>query len=322
MNHDFPWAEGSDYADPLPDEQMPSHDYGQSYVFPEPANPGPVFPFPNSPYVIPEPAVAETQTVVALPVQPKQRQVPLPVEYGTSPNYFESYSKPRSLCTCYDEDGESVRVDQGSSSFSCYLSQPDVGRSTLSTGRYSQTGDGGTVGAWSLPEGRRLGGHGMAVDLTTSGTGGFGTFYCQGSQPGKDTTTVVGVFLTSNPKIIPTDGRFTKTVSLGDVDVTLAMTLRSPADALTNQVQWRRNGQEVIEDMSGLASVTFRRPITETVAGVYECFYANERNQARHGIVRLIVRGCPTGRWNPPRCTGVCDACYNGGMCDHVTGWY
>lgn len=76
----FPWAEGSDYADPPPDQQMPSHDYGQSYVFPEPANPGPVFPFPNSPYVIPEPAVAETQTVAALPVQPKQRQVLLPVE--------------------------------------------------------------------------------------------------------------------------------------------------------------------------------------------------------------------------------------------------
>lgn len=69
------------------------------------------------------------------------------------------------------------------------------------------------------------------------------------------------------------------------------MTLRSPADALTNQVQWRKNGREIIEDMSGLASVTFRGPITETVAGVYECFYANERNQARHGIVRLIVRG-------------------------------
>eukprot|EP00057_Strongylocentrotus_purpuratus_P008299 XP_011662773.1 PREDICTED: tyrosine-protein kinase receptor Tie-2-like [Strongylocentrotus purpuratus] len=330
----FPWAEGSDYADPLPDEQMPSHDYGQSYVFPEPANPGPVFPFPNSPYVIPEPAVAETQTVVALPVQPKQRQVPLPVEptnVVATTRVSPSTERVQTTLSPILSPDHYVRVtmrmvsplgvDQGSSSFSCYLSQPDVGRSTLSTGRYSQTGDGGTVGAWSLPEGRRLGGHGMAVDLTTSGTGGFGTFYCQGSQPGKDTTTVVGVFLTSNPKIIPTDGRFTKTVSLGDVDVTLAMTLRSPADALTNQVQWRRNGQEVIEDMSGLASVTFRRPITETVAGVYECFYANERNQARHGIVRLIVRGCPTGRWNPPRCTGVCDACYNGGMCDHVTGW-
>ncbi|XP_041476151.1 tyrosine-protein kinase receptor Tie-1-like [Lytechinus variegatus] len=327
---DFPWAQGSSFAEPDP---MPSHDYIQSYVFPEPANPEPVFPFPNSPYVIPQPAVDETHTEVALPVQPTQRQVLLPVgpTGGVTVTHVKSRKEPvlTTLSPTLSPDHyvrmtmtlvNPIGVDQGHSSFGCYLSQPDVGRSSLSIGRYSQTRDGGAAGEWSPPEGRHLGGHGMAVNLNSSGTGGFGTYYCQGSQPGKDLTTVIGVFLTSNPKIIPTDGRFTKTVSIGDVDVTIAMTLRSSADVSTNQIQWRKNGQEALEHMSGLASVTFRRPITDAVAGVYECYYANERNQARHGIMRLIVRDCPAGRWNPPRCTGICDACYNGGLCDHVTG--
>ena len=29
---------------------------------------------------------------------------------------------------------------------------------------------------------------------------------------------------------------------------------------------------------------------------------------------------CAAGRWDPPSCTGICDNCYNGGICDDKTG--
>lgn len=29
---------------------------------------------------------------------------------------------------------------------------------------------------------------------------------------------------------------------------------------------------------------------------------------------------CPSGKWNPPACHGICDMCYNGGICDDKTG--
>ena len=29
---------------------------------------------------------------------------------------------------------------------------------------------------------------------------------------------------------------------------------------------------------------------------------------------------CPLNRWGPPSCTGICDNCYNGGICDDKTG--
>ena len=29
---------------------------------------------------------------------------------------------------------------------------------------------------------------------------------------------------------------------------------------------------------------------------------------------------CPPNRWGPPSCNGICDYCYNGGICDDKTG--
>ena len=34
----------------------------------------------------------------------------------------------------------------------------------------------------------------------------------------------------------------------------------------------------------------------------------------------LLLPACRSGRWGPPGCTGVCDTCYNGGICDDLTG--
>ncbi|XP_071953092.1 uncharacterized protein [Antedon mediterranea] len=52
---------------------------------------------------------------------------------------------------------------------------------------------------------------------------------------------------------------------------------------------------------------------------MYELHFDTERNQFQHSFIELIVRGCVSGRWGP-RCTGVCNNCYNGGVCDDKTG--
>ena len=32
------------------------------------------------------------------------------------------------------------------------------------------------------------------------------------------------------------------------------------------------------------------------------------------------ITACDKNRWGPPFCSGVCDNCYNGGICDDKTG--
>ncbi|XP_071848509.1 uncharacterized protein [Apostichopus japonicus] len=55
-------------------------------------------------------------------------------------------------------------------------------------------------------------------------------------------------------------------------------------------------------------------------AGVYECHINGERSDAKQGLELLIVRACPAYRWGPDHCDGICDNCYNGGICDENSG--
>ncbi|XP_071952991.1 angiopoietin-1 receptor-like [Antedon mediterranea] len=45
-----------------------------------------------------------------------------------------------------------------------------------------------------------------------------------------------------------------------------------------------------------------------------------KRADRRHAFIKLIVRACPRHKWGPPDCTGDCEYCYNGGVCDDKTG--
>ncbi|XP_078575292.1 uncharacterized protein LOC144861342 isoform X2 [Branchiostoma floridae x Branchiostoma japonicum] len=53
---------------------------------------------------------------------------------------------------------------------------------------------------------------------------------------------------------------------------------------------------------------------------LYECYYTGRYSDSKQGIMRLIVRECPEGKWGPPNCTSSCEECYNGGVCDDETG--
>eukprot|EP00057_Strongylocentrotus_purpuratus_P022922 XP_011677396.1 PREDICTED: platelet endothelial aggregation receptor 1-like [Strongylocentrotus purpuratus] len=97
------------------------------------------------------------------------------------------------------------------------------------------------------------------------------------------------------------------------------MTTRHNADASDNVITWMKDGSEVLT-FDGQTQISFPNPIQTSDQGIYEIYYDNERNQNRGGLYRLIVRECPAGKWGPPECDGICDKCYNGGVCDDKSG--
>ncbi|XP_030849159.1 tyrosine-protein kinase receptor Tie-2-like [Strongylocentrotus purpuratus] len=91
-------------------------------------------------------------------------------------------------------------------------------------------------------------------------------------------------------------------------------------DESDNLITWMKDGSEVLTSFGGQTQISFPNPIQTSDQGIYEIYYNNERNQSRGGLYRLIVRECPAGKWGPPECYGICDKCYNGGVCDDKSG--
>ncbi|PIK41925.1 putative tyrosine-protein kinase [Apostichopus japonicus] len=84
--------------------------------------------------------------------------------------------------------------------------------------------------------------------------------------------------------------------------------------------RWRINGSDALEDRNGANGFSINQGAATGDNGLYECHVGGRRDEALHGLNRLIVRACSSGRWGPPGCTGICDNCYNGGVCDDETG--
>ncbi|XP_070564300.1 angiopoietin-1 receptor-like [Ptychodera flava] len=145
-----------------------------------------------------------------------------------------------------------------------------------------------------------------------TGAGRPGVYYCDANANTGETERLQTVLVAEEAEIKPEIQ--TKTVSWGD-DVTLTMTTTIPELSL----KWRHNGMQKSE-WHGQSSIviSFAKP---SDAGIYEC-YSNEtqRSQGKHGFMRLIVRGCPNGKWGLPGCLFSCPTCYNGGMCNSDTG--
>ncbi|XP_030852473.1 tyrosine-protein kinase receptor Tie-2-like [Strongylocentrotus purpuratus] len=100
----------------------------------------------------------------------------------------------------------------------------------------------------------------------------------------------------------------------------ISMTSRYSPDANGNVITWMKDGSEVLTSFDGQTHISFQNPIQTSDQGIYEIYYDNERSQNRGGLYRLIVRECPAGKWGPPECYGICDKCYNGGVCDEKSG--
>ncbi|XP_041466823.1 uncharacterized protein LOC121417247 isoform X2 [Lytechinus variegatus] len=151
-------------------------------------------------------------------------------------------------------------------------------------------------------------------------TNGYGPFYCEAATACGDVTRITTFFQRSNAKFIPSNGVFTKTVNVDDTGVVLSMTDLYQPDASGNVITWRKDGVDVLTQYEGQTNISFPNPIRISDQGIYEIYYDGERDQNRGGMYRLIVRECPAGKWGPPKCYGVCDNCYNGGVCDDKSG--
>ncbi|XP_038053143.1 uncharacterized protein LOC119725691, partial [Patiria miniata] len=192
---------------------------------------------------------------------------------------------------------------------------PEEITSHVSFGRQVSTG-----GASGLPSGS-----GEIVDSSLGCTvrllrlpeeGGLdrtGVFYAEATRNGL-TTGIQTI-------ILPKDGVHirpvvrTQTASIGDSVVMEMRKVSSPSE----DYRWRRNGGDVIETWNNLLSVSISNVAKEN-EGVYSCFIVDQEDEQLHGIMRLIVRDCPSGRWGPPSCLETCRRCYNGGLCDDESG--
>ncbi|KAJ8040196.1 Receptor-type tyrosine-protein phosphatase T [Holothuria leucospilota] len=100
----------------------------------------------------------------------------------------------------------------------------------------------------------------------------------------------------------------------------------SADEVLVNELRWRNNsylwnGSNSGTDPNvGVDTFTIGEPVQLYHAGIYECHRQGDRASAKHGLNLLIIRACPYTTWDPPDCEGVCDSCYNGGVCDENTG--
>ncbi|XP_033118760.1 sushi, nidogen and EGF-like domain-containing protein 1 [Anneissia japonica] len=84
-------------------------------------------------------------------------------------------------------------------------------------------------------------------------------------------------------------------------------------------LRWTHNYGDIISKWNGSSSIKIE-DVREQDGGVYECFPDESMNVENQGIMRLIVRACPSPKWNPPSCEYDCPVCYNGGVCDDKTG--
>ncbi|KAJ8040649.1 Receptor-type tyrosine-protein phosphatase epsilon [Holothuria leucospilota] len=172
------------------------------------------------------------------------------------------------------------------------------------------------------------------ITLDPANNNAFGVFTCNALKDARKNTTVFAIFLRSDGYIVPSDGRITKTVNVGDRDVIIDVTvvddtdvLRDPPQSENLDIRWRINGSRNVDvidaggtDYQGVNYTQLSsRGIRVDDEGVYEAHGFTLRN-ARHVLQRLIVRSCEAGKWGPPGCIGICDNCYNGGICDDETG--
>ncbi|PIK57443.1 putative tyrosine-protein kinase [Apostichopus japonicus] len=213
--------------------------------------------------------------------------------------------------------------ENGNTHYQCHLSEPDNNAATAQVESFRTVrtrnddvdenvdppapvwNDGGTYKHWR-------------VTLDNNGNNdAFGVFGCEAALNGKITTSISGIFMRSDADIVPSDELVSLTVNAGDTGVSIGMKstgsknvagfrwLKDDArnNAINGQDTWVISGQVEVAD-----------------AGVYECHINGERSDAKQGLKLLIVRACPAYRWGPDDCDGICDNCYNGGICDENSG--
>ncbi|XP_071854063.1 uncharacterized protein [Apostichopus japonicus] len=205
--------------------------------------------------------------------------------------------------------------------FECYLGAGDDDAAMTSIRAYNtRTNNDGkghpvsTVSGTGIPD-LPAGTAGYSVSITPANSNAFGAFTCTARKADREDTTIMIIFLHANAYVIPVNRQFTQTVNAGDNGVLIDMEWSRVGDN-----SWRINGSKILADRAGDKDFIINTDAATGDNGLYECHIDRQRDQALHGLNRLIVRACSSGRWGPPGCTGICDNCYNGGVCDDETG--
>ncbi|KAJ8040912.1 Angiopoietin-1 receptor [Holothuria leucospilota] len=205
--------------------------------------------------------------------------------------------------------------------YQCHLSDPDTG-TTVTSFRAVDTRNGGDSNNPDPPDPVYPGTNRYPHHRVTLDDDGddewFGVFGCEATRNGKEDTRISTTRMRSDADFVPANELFTQTVNIGDEDVSI--TMNSPTGRDTNGIRWRKDNSYFISSQSGSATFFIPGPIQANDAGTYECHYNGERDMAKQGLNLLLVRACPANRWDPPHCDGVCDSCYNGGICDENNG--
>ncbi|XP_041463930.1 tyrosine-protein kinase receptor Tie-2-like [Lytechinus variegatus] len=199
---------------------------------------------------------------------------------------------------------------------------------TVTFGRNVITDNSSVHSATDTPLSFRHHGNGYySASLNTSSHQSYGVVYCAVTSQDDQRSVVPTIFVRSDARFIPTNGRFTKTVNKGDVNVTIDFTEITPTESVKI---WRFHPSSdssqsslLITSPSNESSTVYTIPgeVDISHAGVYELHLDGERHLSRAGLMRLLVRACPAGRYNVSSgCVHTCSSCYNGGICHDLTG--
>ncbi|KAJ8040459.1 hypothetical protein HOLleu_14754 [Holothuria leucospilota] len=119
----------------------------------------------------------------------------------------------------------------------------------------------------------------------------FGVFACRATNVEKVETTISTTRMRSDAIIIPADDLFTKTVNINDTNVTISVRYIGSDDQPA--LRWRNNTQFRNDESVYFNTDTFilDEPAQLYHKGIYESFIAGNRNETRHALIILIVRG-------------------------------
>ncbi|XP_030851750.1 uncharacterized protein LOC105444456 [Strongylocentrotus purpuratus] len=202
---------------------------------------------------------------------------------------------------------------------------------------YLDTGDrqstwcslGDDAGACGLPPGSTIDASGRVAFQSTD-QDKFGAYGCR-AQRYNWTTETSTIFIRNDADFTP--DYFTVTVSL-DEEVRLVMTPGSSSG--TGPLEWILNhedgGQSYLSSSVSGDALYISRAKKADHAGIHHYFYSDDPDKG--GLMKLIVRGlifarrlrlflmvtaCLDNLWGPG-CQYTCPTCYNGGVCDDVSG--
>ncbi|XP_030852469.1 uncharacterized protein LOC100890115 [Strongylocentrotus purpuratus] len=209
--------------------------------------------------------------------------------------------------------------DLPNASFLCLLGSENEKILTLSTRRLVRLTENITPDSYTAP-GNSTNVSSVVLRQTLPTTkNGSGFFECSSVTASRMTSVPLGILLSSR-ELQPIDGRFTKTIYIGD---TITLSVMSTTGMVGEDgIRWRKFTDvdwANIGMSSGSLSHTIQS-VSVSDAGVYVTYKHGTLEHHQFSLIRLIVKECPYGRWNPPLCDRLCDSCYNGGVCHELSG--